>query len=106
MKQKEFINNVRDKAIMLVVQEVQKSNNIPKTTSELSQYAKFLVGFGNNFQLVKSILKNRWWLQSGETDSFEECNLIWTSWRKSYITEELMTLDQYDEQGNNATQSF
>ena len=36
-------------------------------------YIKFFVGQGNNFTLVKSILKNRWWMSVGEKANFEEC---------------------------------
>jgi hypothetical protein len=47
------------------------------------------VGFGNNFPLVKGLLKNRWWMSNGEKASFEECQLIWTSWKKQKIINQL-----------------
>jgi hypothetical protein len=66
------------------------SNNLPGTkfTNEIGGggfpggYVKFYVGYGNNFPLVKTVLKNRWWMSSCETSSFEEANIVWTSWKK------------------------
>ena len=82
---------------MILTAELQMANNMPGTrfTTELGaggfpgSYAKFYVGYGNNFPLVKQILKNRWWLSPSESSSFEECNIVWTSWRKQKITNRL-----------------
>lgn len=43
-------------------------------------YARVYVGNGNNFPLVRSVLKYRWWFQMAEKPTFEKCHLIWTSW--------------------------
>mmetsp|Transcript_7749 Transcript_7749/g.7207 ORF Transcript_7749/g.7207 Transcript_7749/m.7207 type:complete len:139 (-) Transcript_7749:830-1246(-) len=34
-------------------------------------------------------------MSSGEQASFEECHLVWTSWRKQYITDQLVKFDDY-----------
>lgn len=78
-------------------------NNLPgsKYTPELGGggfaggYAKFYVGYGNNFHLVKQILKNRWWHSPAESCSFEEANVIWTSWKKQKIINKLQTYEEY-----------
>jgi hypothetical protein len=78
-------------------------NNMPgtKATTELGQggvpggYSKFYVGFGNNYQLVKQILKTRWWYTPSEHASYEETNLVWTSWRKHKITARLPTYEDF-----------
>lgn len=46
-----------------------------------AQYKAF-VGKGNNGLLIKSILKSRpWWCIRTVTD-VDNCNLIWTEWKK------------------------
>lgn len=58
-------------------------------------YSKFFVGYGNNFPLVKQVLKNRWWLASGDQCTFEDCPLIWTSWKKQKLLNKLPTYEDY-----------
>ena len=44
---------------------------------------KFYVGPGNNFPIVKSVLKQRYWWQYGSEENFaSDCDFIWTSWKK------------------------
>lgn len=57
-------------------------------------YSKYFVGYGNNFPLVKQILKQRWWLSATE-NSNEEVGLVWTSWRKQKFTDRLPTYEDY-----------
>lgn len=46
-----------------------------------AQYKAF-VGKGNNGLLIKSIIKSRpWWCIRTVTD-VDNCNLIWTEWKK------------------------
>ena len=64
---------------MILVSELQSENGYPgsKQTSEIGGggvgggYSKYFVGYGNNFPLVKQILKNRWWLSATENSSEE-----------------------------------
>jgi hypothetical protein len=37
-------------------------------------------------------------MTSSDVASFEECHLIWTSWKKQPIIDELLKLDEYEEQ--------
>lgn len=59
-----------------------------------SNYYRVFVGGGNNFSLVRSVLKYRWWFQFVESATFEKCNLIWTSWWKKKVSDELKPFDQ------------
>ena len=47
------------------------------------------MGPGNNFQLVRSVLKYRWWFQISENCSFSKAHLIWTSWGKKKLCDDL-----------------
>ena len=51
--------------------------------SKIYQAKKFWVGPGNNFPIVKSVLKQRYWWQYGSEESFAaDCDFLWTSWKK------------------------
>ena len=51
--------------------------------SKIYQAKKFHVGPGNNYAIVKSVLKQRYWWQYGAEESFAaDCDFIWTSWKK------------------------
>ena len=54
-----------------------------KEESKIYVAKKFFVGPGNNFPIVKSVLKQRYWWQYGNEESFAaDCDFIWTSWKK------------------------
>ena len=51
--------------------------------SKIYQAKKFWVGHGNNYPIVKSVLKQRYWWQYGSEESFAaDCDFIWTAWKK------------------------
>ena len=43
---------------------------------------KYYVGQGNNAKVIKNAMKNRSYWSPASTENFEECNFIWTSWKK------------------------
>lgn len=54
-----------------------------KDDKNVYQAKKFWVGTGNNFPIVKSVLKQRYWWQYGSEESFAaDCDFIWTAWKK------------------------
>lgn len=54
-----------------------------KEESKIYQAKKFWVGHGNNYPIVKSVLKQRYWWQYGSEESFaSDCDFIWTAWKK------------------------
>ena len=57
---------------------VNLSNGIyrPLEVEEYKKPVKYYVGGGNNCNLVKSVLKNRFWLE--ETNSAQEASFVWT----------------------------
>lgn len=87
----------------LLHKAILTANNIPQSVIEANMYGnsglvngqaskddknvyqakKFHVGTGNNFPIVKSVLKQRYWWQYGAEESFAaDCDFIWTSWKK------------------------
>lgn len=51
--------------------------------NKVYQAKKFYVGVGNNYGVVKSVLKQRYWWQYSSEEAFSsECDFIWTSWKK------------------------
>eukprot|EP00347_Sterkiella_histriomuscorum_P022577 403337958 len=99
IRSREFCGLAREKALQLLCLELQKENDVPsKTTQDINfstQYAKFFVGFGNNYPLVRSILKNRWWMSMGERANYEDCQLIWTSWKKQKFLDQLLKFEEF-----------
>ena len=108
---RDFILNVKIKMNVLLQKSILESNNIPmeviqanmysnyekvkaskeavqngtevKQVNQIYQSKKFWVGTGNNFPVVKSVLKQRYWWQNATEESFaEDCDFIWTSWKK------------------------
>ena len=43
---------------------------------------KYYIGGGNNYQIVKSVIKQRCWWTPAKVEDFSEANFIWTSWKK------------------------
>lgn len=81
----------RDKALTLLTtcllhENTPSTSSAPAVPTSLG-YTKFHVGLGNNYPLVRQLLKTRWWLSL--SDKAEECQLLWTSWRKPRFTEAL-----------------
>jgi hypothetical protein len=46
------------------------------------QFQRFFVGWGNNFEIVKQVLKTRTWWQQSPNEEFSEVAFMWTSWKK------------------------
>ena len=108
---RDFILNVKIKMNVLLQKSILESNHIPveviqanmysnyekvkaskeaiqngseqKQINQIYQSKKFWVGTGNNFPVVKSVLKQRYWWQVASEESFaEDCDFIWTAWKK------------------------
>ena len=99
---RDFILTVKIKMQNLLHKAILSSNNLPQSVIEANmcgnnlptgapakeenkiyQAKKFWVGYGNNFPIVKSVLKQRYWWQYGSEESFAvDCDFIWTSWKK------------------------
>ena len=61
------------------------SNNIDVVTQLKPQF-KMYVGKGNNSFLVKSSVKQRWWLQLvSDKDKIDSCHITWTQLRVNEI---------------------
>ena len=65
---------------------VNKSNGmtLPPTTSPSNNPSyRYFVAPGNNHQLLKQIMKPRWWWSPSDKADFEYCEFIWTPWKKN-----------------------
>ena len=66
---------------------------------------KYYIGQGNNFQVVKSIIKQRLWWCPAQTEDFSEATFIWTSWKRDkhieYLKKDLKTMKIYSRIDNN-----
>jgi hypothetical protein len=49
------------------------------------------VGKGNNSNLVRNCLKNRFWWARGDFENWEEFNFVWTQWKSSRVHAALKT---------------
>lgn len=100
---REFILNLKIKMQNLLHKAILTANGMPASIIEANMCGnfnvgagqtgkeenkiylakKFWVGPGNNFPIVKSVLKQRYWWQYGSEESFAaDCDFIWTSWKK------------------------
>tara|TARA_B110000305_G_C19134472_1_gene490500 strand:- start:64 stop:708 length:645 start_codon:yes stop_codon:yes gene_type:complete len=43
---------------------------------------KYYIGGGNNYQVVKNQIKQRYWWTPAYTEDFTDANFIWTSWKR------------------------
>lgn len=87
---RDFILSIKIKMNNLLHKAVLTSNNMqsiaePAKEDNMVQLSKkYWVGGGNNSALIKSILKQRYWWSKGSEESFEnDCDFIWTSWKKN-----------------------
>ena len=53
------------------------NNQIMTIPSTINTY-KVYVGKGNNFAVIKSAFKRRWWWQIIENKDYDSCNCVWT----------------------------
>mmetsp|Transcript_24239 Transcript_24239/g.37371 ORF Transcript_24239/g.37371 Transcript_24239/m.37371 type:complete len:103 (+) Transcript_24239:1493-1801(+) len=54
-----------------------------KEKEKLLEYTKkYYVGPGNNCQVVKNALKQRYWWTPAHSEDFCDANFIWTSWKR------------------------
>ena len=43
---------------------------------------KYYIGPGNNYQVVKNVMKQRYWWAQAVSEDFQNANFIWTSWKR------------------------
>ena len=73
---------------------INKENLVPDDMVSQRQQGikKFYIGKGNNYPLVRSIFKQRWWWQLGSGIDFDSSNFLWTQWRKNELLDWLQPL--------------
>jgi hypothetical protein len=61
------------------------------------------VGKGNNYILVRSVIKQRWWWSMNSSEDFFNVNFLWTQWRKN---KHLSILESKNEVTNKAMEEI
>lgn len=87
LRSREFLSFSKEKILRYLYSVINKSNgNIePDNSKSLAPFHqnRFYVGKGNNYILVRSVIKQRWWWSMNEKEDFFNINLLWTQWRKN-----------------------
>eukprot|EP01022_Parablepharisma_sp_SALTPOND_P029652 TRINITY_DN742_c1_g1_i13.p2 TRINITY_DN742_c1_g1~~TRINITY_DN742_c1_g1_i13.p2 ORF type:complete len:1190 (+),score=82.88 TRINITY_DN742_c1_g1_i13:407-3976(+) len=77
IKQKEAIYEVKEKLLRKLYSVLSAENTC---TPQIAAVKKCFIGMGNNGELVKSIMKSRyWWVFTNEES---EANFLWTPWKR------------------------
>eukprot|EP00831_Metopus_contortus_P043121 TRINITY_DN34636_c0_g1_i1.p1 TRINITY_DN34636_c0_g1~~TRINITY_DN34636_c0_g1_i1.p1 ORF type:complete len:771 (+),score=107.57 TRINITY_DN34636_c0_g1_i1:230-2314(+) len=94
LKQKESINELKEKLVRLLHQTINTSNslNVELPRPQISN-GHFIVNLGNNHPLVRSIMKDRWWW--GQAADEASANIVWSQWRKIKFIKQLPKLTEY-----------
>lgn len=87
---KDFITILKTKMNALLHLAINESNLIDDLLQMIHsvnscgpyQSQKFYVGKGNNYPMVKNVIKQRYWWTLAQEEDFEEVNFMWTSWKK------------------------
>lgn len=87
LRWREFLSLSKEKILKYLYAAINKSNgNIePDNSKTLAPFHqnRFYVGKGNNYILVRSVIKQRWWWSMNSKENFFNANFIWTQWRKN-----------------------
>jgi hypothetical protein len=87
LRSMEFLSFSKRKLLRYLYSVINKSNgnNEPDTSKSLAPFHqnRFYVGKGNNYILVRWVIKQRWWWSMNESEDFFNANFLWTQWRKN-----------------------
>lgn len=87
LRSREFLSFSKEKILRYLYSAINKSNgNIePDNSKSIAPFHqnRFYVGRGNNYILVRSVIKQRWWWSMNESENFFNINFLWTQWRKN-----------------------
>ena len=82
MRDKEWLSKAREPIISGFQALIQQSFGVTITAPTEPCCYKYFVGKGNNAQLVKTMLGNRWWWTRVEEEDKAQANLVWTQWKE------------------------
>jgi tubulin---tyrosine ligase len=84
IKDKTVSATLKEKLLFYIWGVLNSENDFPNKSGVKKGYSKcfkFYVGKGNNSQLVKAILNQRFWWQAHTKEDLNEINFLWTEWR-------------------------
>ena len=93
MRDKEWLSKAKDGILACFHTFIQHSFGLTVSEGVLPGY-KYFVGRGNNAQLVKTVLGNRWYWTKVEEEDKATANLIWTQWKEK---EWMLEMQQVEE---------
>jgi len=107
LRSREFLSFSKEKILRYLYSAINKSNgNIePDNSKSLAPFHqnRFYVGKGNNYILVRSVIKQRWWWSMNSSEDFFNVNFLWTQWRKN---KHLSILESKNEVTNKAMEEI
>ena len=72
----------KEKLLKRLYRTINESNKLqlapPDHNSNIGAQFRFYIGKGNNFLLVRGILKQRWWWSHAEREDLDDCHFVWT----------------------------
>ncbi len=80
LKTKEGLNEAKEKLLRLLFNTINKENEMTSVLSASKASAKYYVANGNNGQLVRTVMKERWWWSPAAEIS--GANVVWTPWKR------------------------
>ena len=87
LRSREFLSFSKEKILRYLYNAINKSNVgiEPDNSKSLAPFHqnRFYVGRGNNYILVRSVIKQRWWWSTNDSEDFFNVNFLWTQWRKN-----------------------
>lgn len=87
LRSREFLSFSKEKILRFLFSAINKSNGEvePDNTKVVSPFHmnRFYIGRGNNYMLVRSVIKQRWWWSMNDSENFYKVNFLWTQWRKN-----------------------
>ena len=89
MRDKEWLGKAREPILSSFQSYIQQSFGVTVITPTEPCCYKYYLGKGNNAQLVKTVLGNRWWWTRVEEDDKAQANLVWTQWKEKEWMEQM-----------------
>lgn len=87
LRSRDFLSFCKEKILRYLYTEINKSNGDikPDDSKVISPFHmnRFYIGRGNNYMIVRSVIKQRWWWAMNDREDFYEVNFLWTQWRKN-----------------------
>lgn len=94
VKSKETVNELKEKLLRIFFAILNFENGVQSSAAAKTTPAvKYYVANGNNGQLVRTVMKERWWWTPVPAGEMVGANIVWTPWRKLKFLASLPTCE-------------